>query len=445
MTNLPRNMFTLFLALTIWGSTVFSRATAAEPQLVGKAFDDTVAILKRSGLSVSPDEISAAALESLTLKADPGRRILTLAEDDLRKEQGSGYFFHPGFVLSHSNGQAFVLQAPPEDASLVSGRVVLAINGVPLSTNGLEGLHRLLFVEGSTSVVVDLAGPTGTVEKLEVPATRRRMPSVAIQEVFPTEIGYLKLFGLFEHDRENIFQALEKWTGPVEKSGKRPVVTGLLFDLRDAGGDSLDAAVGLAATLVPAGSNLMSMLTLGSGGERSFPGTRTSAALIPPVVVLVNSNTTGAAELFAAILMHAGPRVLVVGQPTNADPLVRDPLDLPDGRRLYLLARKFQFADGFTVDGARPLPPDLLANEHLPAAYAYQPRADMARHFPKRKNGKDGPAPPQLLHERVRGDNILTAGAAILRGIAVQPAPVAEKAPARSGAEAATVSKPEAK
>ena len=126
---------------------------------------------------------------------------------------------------------------------------------------------------------------------------------------------------------------------------------GIVFDLRFAGGDDYAGAAALAdlffATERP-------LLDYGQGLKKSTAKTN---AFSLPLAVLVNRQTSGAAEAFAAVLRR-GDIGLVLGTNTAGKAMMGKEFTLKNGQRLWIATALLKLGEGQTFPAAG-LAPDI--------------------------------------------------------------------------------------
>jgi hypothetical protein len=124
---------------------------------------------------------------------------------------------------------------------------------------------------------------------------------------------------------------------------------GLVIDLRFAEGQDFAAAVAVADLFV---AKARPLLDWGSGIAKS---TEKQDAMRLPVAVLINHETTGAAEALAAVLRDAGA-ALLLGGPTAGAVMVMQEYPLPDGQRLRIASTPVKLGDGTALSpqGVKP-------------------------------------------------------------------------------------------
>lgn len=143
-------------------------------------------------------------------------------------------------------------------------------------------------------------------------------------------IGYIKINRLGS-DTEAAFRSALASLGPDVK--------GLVLDLRDATGDSTDAATAVAAKLSTV-NTLGYQLTKGNA-VTAIPVTP-ARAVAGPVVVLVNGGTADVAEVLASALRDGGAKL--IGTPTFGDDVDVKPISLRDGSGFTMTVGKYETA-----------------------------------------------------------------------------------------------------
>ncbi len=168
------------------------------------------------------------------------------------------------------------------------------------------------------------------------------VPLVSKTNVLEDDIAYLRASRVADGLAGAVSAAYQTLTA----SNK---VKGLVLDLRFAEGDSFAAAVAVADLFV---SKERPLLDWGSGLAKS---TTKTDALRLPVTVLINRETTGAAEALAAVLREAGV-ALLLGSPTAGAGMVMKEYPLPDGQRLRIASTPVKLGDGTALSpqGVKP-------------------------------------------------------------------------------------------
>jgi hypothetical protein len=169
-------------------------------------------------------------------------------------------------------------------------------------------------------------------------------PLIGKSNVFNGEIGYVRV----EHVGEGLGNAVRESMKALEGTNK---LDGVILDLRYATGDDYASAVATAELFIKKDQPL---LDWGTGMVRSKDK---SDAISLPVAVLVNRQTTGAAEALAAVLREAGAG-LILGNRTAGQAMIAQEYPLKNGERLRIATAPIQLGDGSTMSD-QGLKPDI--------------------------------------------------------------------------------------
>ncbi len=148
-------------------------------------------------------------------------------------------------------------------------------------------------------------------------------------------------------------------------------VVGLVLDLRFAGGNDYAAAIATADLFV---TKKMPLLEWGNGAEDSQPA---KEPISGPLMVLVNGETSGAAEALAAALREADAG-LIIGNPTAGLAMTTRDFPLKNGERLRVATSPVKLGDGVVISR---LSPDIAVTASLDddRAYLQNPYATLAQ------------------------------------------------------------------
>ncbi|HEU4324891.1 MAG TPA: S41 family peptidase [Roseiflexaceae bacterium] len=258
-------------------------------------------------------------------------------------------------VLIHSSDEGgFITRVarggPAEEAGLVRGELIVRVNGVLFTDKdafGAAGPAGAVRGPQGSPVTLTVRDLEGT--EREVTITRRAIPSnafppVEAQRLPGTQIAVLSVTTFYQDDLDSrVRQSLQTLAeeGPVD---------GLIIDVRGNGGGRVDLMLNTVGMFVNGGSIGTSNGRDGSYQWRIPRGQTLPAYADVPVVVLVDSNTVSAAEMFAGG-MQALKRARIVGEPSAGNVEALTPHSLSDGSRLLLAESAFRLPDGTLVEG----------------------------------------------------------------------------------------------
>jgi hypothetical protein len=160
--------------------------------------------------------------------------------------------------------------------------------------------------------------------------------------VYEGQIGYLRI--------GRVEQGLSKAVADAyEKLGATNKLKGVVLDLRYAGGDNYEAAADTADLFI---SRKRPLIKLDSGVLQSRDK---NDAIKLPVAVLVNHQTSKAAEALAAMVRETGTG-LVLGNKTAGEAMIAQEFPLKAGERLRITTAPLELGDGtrMSSDGVQP-------------------------------------------------------------------------------------------
>lgn len=220
---------------------------------------------------------------------------LTADEYQLAVNESLGYTFGLGMDVDRS-GEGYILVnvvykgSPADKAGIQPGDMITAVEGKDVLTVGYEKAMSLISeTSPKVSVVLSRGG-----KKTGYELTRSKFETNSVSyRVTGKSIGVIKIYEFNAKTPEQFNSALNKL--------RNQNVDGLIIDLRDNGGDNYEYACEILDTLLPAGK-LMSVTD--RDGNSSIKYTSDTKFIDLPMEVLINEGTDGAAELFAAVMMH---------------------------------------------------------------------------------------------------------------------------------------------
>jgi hypothetical protein len=339
-----------------------------------------------SGLSETV--LRDAAALGLVRAADPGARWISPYEAAAwRAERAGGTVWHAAETSIVPSNRWFWVQG-----AAWTGQVA-AVEGVVLADLPLAQAWETFSAGTNPVLSVQLADTS----RVEVARAARPRPSLTAQTRVPgRDVLWWRLAGLFA-------DAPRAWPADA------PV---LLLDLRGAGGDNLDAATALAAAWH---EHRQPAARVRLGEEAPAIGEATEAPARPAqLILLTDTNTTGAAEALVLLLHHGERRVLRLGEPTAGDYALREPGPGLDENGALLLRRRYRWErEGKILDApAGGLSPHLAVAPGPDAAET--PR-------PIRPGNESEDAQARALNDFLRHDPVLRRAVDIAHATRILP------------------------
>lgn len=165
----------------------------------------------------------------------------------------------------------------------------------------------------------------------------------------------------------------KEFAGRLVALGASNKLAGVVLDLRFAGGESFAEAAALADLFVAKERPLLDW------GDGMMKSKAKENAIKLPAAVLVNRDTSGAAEALAAVLRDAGLG-LILGGRTAGGAMVAKEFPLKNGQRLRIASSPVKLGDGSELS-PRGLKPDIevVVNAQEERAYLEDAYAVLAK------------------------------------------------------------------
>jgi carboxyl-terminal processing protease len=314
---------------------VLSKATAREdtyPQL--RIFADVVDKITGDYVDkVNVDKVMAGAMHGLADSLDPDSAYLSadqvkqiesnapLPTGDVGLDLTRQYYLR---VIATRDG------SPADKAGLRTGDYVRIIDDMPTREMSVfEGMRRLRGAPGSKVKLTIIRGSTADPHVIEL--TREVIPATDVTgKMAAPGVGYVRIAAVGPKTAE---QAKIRINELVKGGASK-----LIMDVRRASGGSLDGGVALAKLFVPTGT-LTVKETRGAEKETIAAGTGDGSVTVP-TTILIDTGTSGGAELFASALL-GNKRADLIGEHTIGRAAQQKLVRLPDGSGLWLTTTRF--------------------------------------------------------------------------------------------------------
>lgn len=379
-------------------------------QELAAAVAEGVRLLNENRLPTNA-EAKSALLEALIRASEPS--VVFLSEDELaaRSQRLSDREWDTGLTLvSVVDGlpkvAAVRADSPAAAAGILPGEMLEKIGAREILTGAnLKAARGWLAAGEAAALEIGVRGADAQSRTVAVERVRRAETSLTDVEDLPAGMGYMRAAGIFSGAGAEIAAALEKWQAEDK--------LGAILDLRGADGTAEGEIPAVAARFAPVGAVLYSMNDRQGHEIVSIKAGKVPEASLP-LMVLVDGETSGAAELLAAVLGGGVKGAMVIGRETSGDPLIREPKKLSTGRYALLATRQMQTADGATYSGANGVRPDVVITDSALDETVYEPETPVLR---KGKTMTDEEKEDRALRDRTRNDTYLRRATDVLLGL----------------------------
>lgn len=255
-------------------------------------------------------------------------------------EYFNGSFIGIGVVLAPQGSGTVVdsvyVGGGAENAGIISGDVIIAVDGVDTSGFAPAQVRELIVGEDGTTVKITVRRGE---EVMNLYAVRGKVEeSHSSMKLLNDKTAYIGI----ESFTGSLPGEFDKYIEALRGSG----VKNMIIDLRDNGGGDLEAAISVAQKLIPAGY-IAKIKRMKGGSEEETVYSENLNAPDWKMLVLVNENTASAAEFLAMALQSRG-RAKLMGTQTYGKGCMQAVMRTPTGSGL-----KFTVGEYFSINDER--------------------------------------------------------------------------------------------
>ena len=312
--------------------------------------------------AVDEAELVANAINGMLDGLDQHSRYLDSNQYEDIRIVTTGNYTGVGLDIDVRDGKVTVV-APLEDtpaakAGIQAGDVVVAIDDMQISADGLEAAVNRMRGRPGTEVRLDVSRGVDQ-DLLSFSLTREAIHVNTVRsEYLAGGYGYIRVTSFSDSTPEELDAAAEALT----RSGERQL-KGLVLDLRDNPGGVLDAAIGVADRFLDEG-----LIVRGSGRIRQARFEQYAEAgdglESVPLAVLINRGSASGSEIVAGALKDHD-RAELIGQRSYGKGSVQSVVPLGAGSALKLTTAHYLTPHGTSING-RGIEPDVVVRNADP-------------------------------------------------------------------------------
>ncbi len=246
--------------------------------------------------------------------------------------------------------QAVMEGTPADEAGLLSGDVLLEVDGTPIS--GFSVDEAVAIIRGPRGSAVDLLvlrPEEDTPQEITITRASIRTPSAGWRPL-NEEIAYLWIDRFRDETDNEVEEALVE----IVREG----YSGLVLDVRGNLGGILSTTVSIASQFLEDGLVLYQVDAQGVRTDMAVSGGGIATEM--PLVVLVDEISASSSEVLAGALQDHG-RAVVIGTQTFGKGSVNELKELDSGSALYVTAALWYTPNGRLIEG-EGLQPDITSD-----------------------------------------------------------------------------------
>ena len=346
----------MLMALMAVAMPILAQNTSDHNFRVAKNLDIFNAIYRNLDLmyvdSLDADKTIGTAIRSMMRSLDPYTDYFPEDKAAEYKQMMTGKYAGIGSIISYSFTRKRVIinepyeGMPAAEAGLKKGDIILSIDGESMAEKSTAYVSDHLRGEPGTTMVMKIQRPS-TGKKMTVKVQRKaiQMPYLPYYGMQKDGIGYINYNQYVENSAKDVRRAFID----LKKQGMK----GLVLDLRNNGGGSVQEALQILNMFLPKGKHLLSMKGKVKNANSSYNTTVEPIDTVMPIVVLVNEATASASEITSGTLQDYD-RAVIMGTRTYGKGLVQIPnVSLPYNGKLKLTTAKYYIPSGRCIQALR--------------------------------------------------------------------------------------------
>ena len=299
-----------------------------------KIFDDVVTMISSQYVEeVNIDKVMSGAMHGLADGLDPDSAYLTPAQV---KQVEAGTPLPPAGVGLELTRQYYLRviaakdNSPAAKAGLRTGDYIRAINDLPTREMSVwEGMRKLRGAPGTKVTVTVIRGNAADPHVVEL-VRQPESASVVTARAAAPGVGYIRIAGISKETAEQV----KAHTADAVKNG----ATKLIVDVRRVSNGSPEDGLAVARLFVAKGT--LAMRETKNGPRETIASGPGDGSITLPAVVLIDTGTSAAAEVFASAL-SGNKRADLIGEHTIGRAAEQKLIKLPDGAGLWLSTMRY--------------------------------------------------------------------------------------------------------
>lgn len=302
--------------------------------------------------TINPEKMIQNGVNGMLALTDPYTEYYPEEEMSSLKEMITGKYGGIGAAIRYYKAKDRIAIVEPTEGmpaaemGVKAGDIILSVGGKEMVRGSMSPqefsskVSEALRGEPGTSFVLKVLRPQeNDSTEMEFKITRKsiRTNPVPYYGMLRDSIGYLYLTGFTDNCAKDVKKAFIE----LKQQGAK----GLIFDVRDNGGGSLQEAVDIVNLFVPKGQEIVVTKGKLRQAEGSFKTSQEPVDVEIPLAVLVNGSSASASEILSGSLQDLD-RAVIIGTRTYGKGLVQTTRPLPYNGTLKVTTSKYYIPSG---------------------------------------------------------------------------------------------------
>ncbi len=297
--------------------------------------------------TLDANEVVGNGIKAMLGSLDPYTTYYPESEGKELKRMLTGKYAGVGALIRYNSQlQTVVIDEPYEnmpaaEAGLKKGDIILSIDDLSMKGKDVSYVSDHLRGEPGSSFILKIKRPsTGKLMKMKVTRRSIQMPYLPYYGLLEDKIGYINYNSFTDQSAKDVRRAFID----LRKQGAK----GLVFDLRNNGGGSVQEAVSIVNMFIPKGKLVLAMKGKLQRANNEYKTTVEPIDTVMPIVVLVSENTASSSEITSGSLQDYD-RAIILGTRTYGKGLVQTTMELPYNGQMKLTTSKYYIPSGRCV------------------------------------------------------------------------------------------------
>jgi carboxyl-terminal processing protease len=320
-----------------------------------KIFDDVVGLITSSYVEeVNVDRVMRGAMRGLADGLDPDSAYLT--PDQVKQVEGNAALPPAGVGLELTRQYYLRVIAardnsPAAKAGLRTGDYIRMINDTPTHEMSVwEGMRALRGAAGTKVTMTVIRGNAADPHVVELTRENDQASDVSGKIAAPG-VGYVRVAAVSAKTAGQ----LKSQIADLTKNGAAK----LIVDVRRSSSGTIDEGLALARLFVSSGT--LAIREAKNGPKEPIAAASGDGAIALPMVVLIDTGTSAAAEIMASAIV-GNKRGDLIGEHTIGRAATQKLVKLPDGSGLWLSTTRYLTPSGAQLH-EKGLEPTVVVDE----------------------------------------------------------------------------------